>query len=114
MRRAFLVEYVLPALCSVSISVTTSVTVSDLHPKVYPRTTTCAEMNWIIEAESTLYHVLKMERNDQLSIELLKMLNSQLSAMEQSESAVRERERIRAVVNHIADRVSLEKFFVLE
>jgi hypothetical protein len=56
------------------------------------------------------FYVSKMERNDQLTMELLKMLNSQLSAMEQSEAAARERERIRAVVNHIADRVSLEQF----
>ena len=51
--------------------------------------------------------VLKVERNDQLSMELLKMVNSQLAAMENSETAARERERIRAVVTNIADRVSV-------
>jgi len=48
-----------------------------------------------------------VERNDELSVELLKAVNAQLATLEHSDSAARERNRIKAVVSHVADRVFL-------
>jgi len=47
----------------------------------------------------------QVERNDQLSIELLKVVNAQLAALEQSDTAARERDRIKSLVSQLACRV---------
>ena len=52
-------------------------------------------------------HIDKLDRNDKLSVELLRMLNSQSFGVEQSEAA-RERERVRSAVSQLANRVSME------
>ena len=49
--------------------------------------------------------VEQVERNDELSVELLKAVNAQLATMEHSDAAAGERDRIRAVVHQLADRV---------
>ena len=47
----------------------------------------------------------QVERNDELSMELLKAVNSQLATLEHSDTATRERDRIKDVVNRLADQV---------
>jgi hypothetical protein len=49
-------------------------------------------------------HQKMMERNDNLNVQLMKVLNSYLSALEHSESAARERDYIRDIIGHLADR----------
>jgi len=50
----------------------------------------------------------QVERNDQLSVELLRAANAQLASLQYSDHGTsRERDRITAVVRQLADRVRI-------
>ena len=55
-----------------------------------------------------------MERNDELSAELLKAVNAQLATLEPSDAAATERDRIKAVVRQLAHRVFVRSPAVIQ
>jgi len=49
-----------------------------------------------------------VKRNDELSMELLKIVNMQLARLEHSDSTAAERARITAVITELTHRVSVD------